>query len=199
MSTPEEIQNRIEATRAGLSRDVNRLSEKVSPGRAVSRRVDRVRGSVNSLRDRVMGSADDGTGVRGAAGTVGDAGSSMGSSVADTATAMGSSVGAAPEKMRRQAQGNPLAAGLIAFGTGWLLATLAPATDAERRLAEQAEDKAGRLAEPVKEGAQEVAANMKEPARQAVDEVRSTAGDKAAETADQARSATADVRDQVRP
>ncbi len=197
MSTPEEIQQRIEQTRAGLSTDVNRLSEKVSPGRVVGRRVDRVKGSVSSVRERVMGSSQTGGGVRAAASSVTDAGSSVGSTVADTASSVGEAASAAPQRVREQTQGNPLAAGLIAFGAGWLLASLAPASDAERRLAEQAEDKAGQLAEPVKQQAQEIAQNLKEPAQQAVEQVRSTATDKAADTADQARSATADVKDQV--
>lgn len=184
MSTPEEIQQRIEQTRTSLSEDVNRLGEKVSPGRVVSRRVDRIKGSASSVRDRVMGSPDDGTGMRGAA-----------SSVSDAASSVGEAAGAAPQAVRRQAQVNPLAAGLVAFGVGWLLSSLAPATDAERQLAAQAEDKAKQLGEPVKKQAQELAENLKEPAQQAVGEVKSTATDAASETADQARSAADDVRE----
>jgi hypothetical protein len=205
MSTPQEIQQRIEQTRASLSEDVNRLGDKVSPGRVVSRRVDRMKGSMSSLRDRVMGSSDEGSGVRGATSTlsgaassVGNAASSVGdaaSSVGDAASSVGDAASNAPQAVRRQAQGNPLAAGLVAFGVGWLLASMAPATDAERQVAQQAEDKARELGEPVKQQAQEIAQNLKEPAQQAVDEVRSTATDAASETAEQARSAADDVRE----
>jgi hypothetical protein len=36
----------------------------------------------------------------------------------------------APQAVRQQTQGNPLAAGIIAFGVGMLAATLIPVTDA---------------------------------------------------------------------
>jgi tryptophanyl-tRNA synthetase len=194
MSNPQEIQQQIEQTRASLSDGVNRLGEKVSPGRVVGRRVDRVKGSVSSLRDRVMGS-DDGTGVRGAASSVGDTASSLGDSASTAASSVQQAATEAPQAVRRQAQGNPVAAGLIAFGVGWLLSSLAPATDAEARLAQQAEEKAkDQLAEPAKQKAQELAQNLKEPAQQAVEEVKATAADAASDTAEQARSAADDVR-----
>ena len=40
---PEVIRRDIEATRADLSRDVDALTEKVSPARVVERRVDRAK------------------------------------------------------------------------------------------------------------------------------------------------------------
>jgi hypothetical protein len=74
---------------------------------------------------------------------------------------------------RRQAQGNPLAAGLIAFGAGWLVSSLLPASRREQQLAEQARDKATELGQPLaeaaKQAATEVKNNLQEPARQAVE------------------------------
>lgn len=195
MSTPQEIEQRIEQTRASLSQDVNRLGDKVSPSRVVGRRVDRVKGSMSSLRDRVMGSSEEGGGVRGATSSMSDAASSSLSGVSNAASSVSDAASNAPQAVRQQTQGNPLAAGLVAFGVGWLLSSLAPATDAERQVAQQAEDKARELAEPVKQQAQEVAQNLKEPAQQAVDEVKSTATDAASQTAEQARSAADDVRE----
>jgi hypothetical protein len=194
MSNPQEIQQQIEHTRASLSDGVNRLGEKVSPARVVSRRVDRVKGSVTSLRDRVMGS-EEGGGVRGAASSVGDSASSLGDTASSAASSVQQAATEAPQAVRRQAQGNPVAAGLIAFGVGWLLSSVAPATNVETRLAQQAEDKAkDQLVEPAKAKAQEVAQNLKEPAQQAVEQVKSTATDAASETADQAKSAAGDVK-----
>ena len=43
---------------------------------------------------------------------------------------------------RRQTQGNPLAAGLIAFGVGWLVSSLLPDSQKERELAHQLKDRA---------------------------------------------------------
>ena len=39
-------------------------------------------------------------------------------------SSVGQAASAAPQRVREQTQGNPLAAGLIAFGAGWLLASL---------------------------------------------------------------------------
>jgi hypothetical protein len=186
MSNPEQIQQQIERTRAELGGDVDRLSEKVSPGRVVSRRVDRVKNGASSLRDRVMGSSEEGGGVRAA----GDSFSSAASSAKDT-------VGAAPQAVRSQTQGNPLAAGLIAFGVGMLLSSLAPASPAEQQVAANAESKAKELAEPLKQTGQQLADDMKQPIQDAVEQVKSSASDAAAETAQQTKSATQDAKQRL--
>jgi Protein of unknown function (DUF3618) len=178
MSTPEAIQRQIEQTRQTLSSDVDRLGDKVSPSKVVGRRVDSIKGTASSVKDRVMGSA-------------GSAGGSVGSA----ASSVGDAAGAAPAAMRRQAEGNPLAAGLIAFGVGWLLSSLAPATQPEQELARAVEDKVTDLAEPVKAAAQEVAGNLQEPLQQSAEQIKSAATDAASETAEQAKSAAQDVRE----
>jgi uncharacterized protein YjbJ (UPF0337 family) len=185
MSSPEEIERQIEQTRSALSGDVDRLSEKVSPGKAVGRRVENVKTGAASVRDRVMGSRDDNSGLRGAGGSV----SSATSTVTDAASS-------APSAVRRQTQGNPLAAGLIAFGVGWLLSSLAPASQPEQQLAEKAESTArDNLAEPMKAKGQEMAENLKEPVKQSAEQVKSSATDAVQETKDQARSAADDVKE----
>ncbi|MBV9592994.1 MAG: DUF3618 domain-containing protein, partial [Actinobacteria bacterium] len=168
MSSPEQIQREIERTRAELSSDVDRLTEKVSPGRVVGRRVDRIKGGATSMKDRVMGSADEGAGLRGA-------GSSLASSAGDAKDSVKDAVAGAPQMVRNQAQGNPLAAGLIAFGVGMVLASLAPASSAEQQLAAQAENKAKDLVEPLKQSGQQLAQDMKQPVQDAVEQVKSTA------------------------
>lgn len=182
MSSPEQIQREIEQTRAALSGNVDRLTEKVSPGRVVSRRVDKVKGGAGSLRDGVMGAGDDSGGLSGA-----------GDSLSSAAGGLKDSVGSAPQAVRSQTQGNPLAAGVIAFGLGWLLSSLAPASDAEQQLAASAEAKAKELAEPLKEAGQQLAQDMKQPVQGAVEQVKSTASDAASDTAQQAKSAAQDV------
>ena len=52
---PEVIRRDIEATRADLSRDVDALTEKVSPARVVERRVDRAKGAAGTVKEKVMG------------------------------------------------------------------------------------------------------------------------------------------------
>ena len=54
----EELKQDIEATRHNVGRDVDALTDKVSPGRIVDRRVDRARGRMNRAKDRLMGKAE---------------------------------------------------------------------------------------------------------------------------------------------
>ncbi len=49
----------------------------------------------------------------------------------------------------RQAQGNPLAAGLIAFGQGWLVSSLLPPSRKERELASQATNAVSQQVQPL--------------------------------------------------
>jgi hypothetical protein len=187
MSSPEQIEAQITETRARLSTDVDRLNEKVSPSAIAQRRVDSVKSTASSLRDRVMGAKD----------SAGGGLSSAKDTVAGKASDLGDAASNAPQQIRRQAQGNPLAAGMIAFGVGWLLSSLAPATSAERQVASQAEDKAKELAEPAKQVGQEMAENLKEPLQQAAEQVKSTAADAAQQTQEQAKQSVGDAKDTV--
>jgi hypothetical protein len=192
MTEPDRIRREIEGTQRNLSTDVNALTEKVSPGRIVERRVGRVRTALGSARDRVMGTAAD------QASAAGDKAGSVASTASDKVSSAAGAVGDAPASIRRGTQGNPLAAGLIAFGAGWLVSSLIPASDPERRLAGQATDLAREHAAPAaKHVAEEVKENLREPVRQAAESVRSEAADSASTVKDEARSATGDVTDRA--
>ena len=160
-SDPEQIRREIERTQAALSQDVDALTEKVTPGKIVERRVDRARDAATKLKEKVMGSNPctgssrhhGGGGVRSAASqtadrvsgtassaasSVQDAASSAAGTVQDAASTAADAVQEAPQAIRRQTRGNPLAAGLIAFGAGWLVSSLLPASRREQELADQA-------------------------------------------------------------
>jgi ElaB/YqjD/DUF883 family membrane-anchored ribosome-binding protein len=200
-SSPEQIKRDIERTRAELSNDVNVLSEKVTPSRIMQRRVRRTRDTVAGLKERIMGSNGGGLrdstsdSARSAVSSAGDAVSSAKDTLSDAASS-------APRAVRRQAEGNPLAAGLIAFGVGWLVSSLAPASQAEQQLATQVKDKASDVAQPLAQQAQqaakEVATNLQEPAQQAVEQVKATAQDATDTVTEQAKGAASDVKDEAR-
>jgi hypothetical protein len=205
---PDQIRREIERTQANLSNDVDALTEKVTPSRIVERRVDRAKGAAGRLKDKVMGSDYGPTGrtgahsVQGIAGSVGETASSTASTISDTASdaaaTAATAVQEAPQAVRRQTQGNPLAAGLIAFGAGWLISSLLPASRREQELAEQAKNKATELGQPLADAAKQAATEMKdnlqEPAQQAVESVKSTATDAGRTVADEGRYAAQDVR-----
>ena len=194
-SDPDVIRRQIEDTRRELSYDVDALNEKVNPARVVDRRVTAAKGRLTSVKEKVMGSAQDTTSsahgmASNAAGSVQDAAS----------TAVGA-VQQAPDTVIRQTQGNPLAAGLIAFGVGWLVSSLLPASEKEKQLAQQAEsavrEHKDQLLEPAKQAAQEIGEQLKPAAQDAVESVKATAQDAASTVAEEGKSAAADVQVQA--
>jgi hypothetical protein len=204
-SDPEEIRREIERTQASLSQDVDALTEKVTPSKIVERRVDRAKDTASRLKDKVMGSNpthsgqhNNGGGVQGAAAYAAErasgTASSAASSVQDVASSAADAVQEAPQAIRRQTRGNPLAAGLIAFGAGWLVSSLLPAGRREQELADRAKQVAQEHLQPVaQQVASEVGDNLREPAQQAVESVRSTALDAKDTVAEEGRAATQDV------
>jgi len=181
MSTdPDQIRRNIERTREELRSDVDALTDKVSPRRVVAQRVDQVRGAWQNMTDKVMGSTSH-------------AGSAVAGSVSSAATAVGDAAGTAQEKVRQQAQGSPLAAGLIAFGAGLVISSLLPPSRAEQQVAGQIKGKLSEQSEEIKERVTAVATEMKdnlsEPAKEAMDSVKSAATDAAGTVREDAGSA----------
>ena len=216
-SDPEVIRQQIEDTRRELSYDVDALNEKVNPARVVDRRMTAAKGRMSAMKEKVMGSAQhtssqthgmasnmagsvQGT-ASNAAGSVQNAASSAAGSVQSAASSAAGAVQQAPDAIVRQTQGNPLAAGLIAFGVGWLVSSLLPATQKEQQLAQQAEtaikENKDALLAPAKQAAQEIGDELKPAAQQAVQEVKSTATDAAQTVKSEGQSAAQDVKGQA--
>jgi len=193
---PERIRRDIERTQRNLSTDVDLLAEKVTPGRIVDRRVNRARRTMTSWRDKVMGTASDGMST--ATDRAGDAATSVRDSVSDAAQTVGETVGEAPAAVRRGTEGNPLAAGLIAFGAGWLISSLMPASKKEQQLAEEAKDWAQEHGQPLAQhAAEQLKENLREPAQDAVESVKTAATDAASTVADETRTAASDTADRA--
>ncbi|MFR9777326.1 DUF3618 domain-containing protein [Micromonospora sp. MS34] len=194
MSTdPDQIRREIEATRNNLSSDVDALAYKVSPSRIVDDRKQRARSALSNVKDKVMGSASDlGHSTGHHARSVGDHASSAASTVGDAAHR-------APGVLRERSQGNPIAAGVIAFGVGMLVSSLIPATRREQQVAAQVKEKAAEHGDVVKEKFGEVAGELRDelrgPAQHAAESVRSTAEEAAQTARDDTRSAAHEVRD----
>ncbi|HET7724492.1 MAG TPA: DUF3618 domain-containing protein [Propionibacteriaceae bacterium] len=180
-SNPAEIRSQIEMTRANLSDDVDTLAYQASPSHIAERQVQKVKAKGSRLLDRVLGSADD----------VKDAAS-------DKLDSVGDAVSDLPGSARRQTQGNPLAAGLVAFGFGLLVSAAFPASDTERELAGDIKEKAQPLTDKVTEAAKDVAGNLQEPASQAVASLKDSATESVQNVKDEAKDATADVTDTAR-
>lgn len=178
---PDEIRAQIERTRADLSENVNALADSVNPAHVAGRQVDKVKDAVFGVKDKVMGGVSSGGGS-----AVASASSGL-----DSAK---SAVTGAPGQAAAQTRGNPMAAGLIAFGVGALVASLLPTSTAEQQAATKLKDTAQPM---VTDAAKEVSDNLKEPAQQAVAAVKDTATDAAATVKDEGASAAQDVKGQA--
>ena len=189
---PEAIRRDIEQTRQSLSQDVDVLNEKVNPRYAVQRRKEAAASSLSRAKDKVMGSVPSAPSMP----SMGSGGSGSGGS-GGTAQAVGDRLSSAPDMARSQTQGNPLAAGLIAFGVGWLASSLLPSSEAEKQAARAVQERASDLAQPAKEMAQDAASQLQGSAQQAADSVKATAQDATDQVKGEAQSVKDDVQGQA--
>jgi hypothetical protein len=180
----EELTSQIEDTRGRMAQDLDTLQDRVSPSAIVERRKQAARDRFSSMKEKVMGSGQD------AGGSLTSASSSA-SSVSDTAS------GVATDAQQRF-EGAPLAAGLVAFGAGFVLASLLPASRAEAEAANRVVDAAKEHGQPMLDEArsagQEVAGNLKESAAQAAQQVKESAQESTQKVKDEGASSAHSVR-----
>ncbi|HEX4776038.1 MAG TPA: DUF3618 domain-containing protein [Acidimicrobiia bacterium] len=214
----DELRRDIENVRGDLTVTVDAIGDRLSPKQIVRRRTSRMRDGMTRIRETVMGTTTDGatgTGQRMATGTshpgdtlssgmssagerVSDMASTASDKVSDAASTVAEQTREAPQEVRRATQGNPIAAGIIAFGSGLLLASLFPATEPERQAASAVQDRLEPLKERATETGRELAGDLKQSAQGAVQEVKGTATDAAQDVAGQAKGAAGEVRDDAK-
>lgn len=189
MSDPNEIRSNIEQTRYELSEDVDALADKVTPSKIAHRQTEKVKGAFAGMKDKVMGVASD----------VEDHAKSAMHHAGDSMSDMGDDLAAAPHKAAATAKGNPLAVGLIALGVGWLVSSLIPATQPEKRAANKAKDAAAPMMSDLKAEAKDVAKetadDLREPAKEAVNAVKDTATDAAETVKEEGANAASNLKD----
>ena len=193
---PDRLRQDIENTRASLTRDVDMLADKTSPARVAQRRWSAVKEKVMGSSETVTHAAADSTSS--AIGTVQDKAGTVQDKAGQAAHEVAGSVRNAPRAIARQARGNPLAAGIIAFGVGMLAATVIPVTDLERRAGQQLKDNTGELTDRVKDVAAEMKDDLSGSVQHAVGQVKETAADAAQTTKDQAQSSAQDATDRTK-
>lgn len=195
-ATPDQIRHEIDRTRSELVDDANRLADRTSPRRIARRHTQRIRRGLTSMRNAVMGTASDAT------STMQEQAQHAKETVTDSAGRAAEAVQEAPRQAMRQTQGNPIAAGIIAFGSGLLVASLLPRSRAEQQVVAEISDRASDVIEPARqsltESAEHLKEEMKSDVRDAADEVKQTASDAARTTAEQGRSSAQDVAEHGR-
>jgi len=178
--TAEELRGQLVHQRAEISRDLDAIGDRVSPNRMIERRQAAVRQRVGGIKERLMGAADASI-----------------ETVRDASASAHESASGVLHSTATVAEGNPLAMGLVAFGAGLVVASLFPATRAERDLAEHAQPTLEKAASEVAPAARHVAEEIKPAARDAVADLRESAKDavdnvkeEAAQAASEAKSET---------
>lgn len=185
----------IAATRANLSRDIDELTDKVNPARVVDRRKEAAKGRLGSIREKVMGAAPDVSQVKNAVSGTGSGSGSAGS-VSDKASAAVDTLGV-------KAQGNPLAAGLVAFGAGMLISALIPASEKETQVTQRAVEAAKEHGQPVVDEAkavgQQMGQDLKDSAAESAEQVKATAQQSAENVKQEGQSSAQTVKDDATP
>jgi hypothetical protein len=178
---PDQLRQQIEAQRAQISDTVGELENRVVPSRIAARRTDRAKNRMAEWRDNVFGGSGNGSPGHGAGDSspgASDRASSMVAGATDT-------VRHTPEMARSGTKGNPLAAGAIALGAGWLLAGVLPESRQERKLVKRVEPELAEAASAVSSEGAELADELREPAKDAAERLRATTKDAAGHVAHQ--------------
>lgn len=108
-----------------------------------------------------------------------------------------SSVQDAPDRLTARAKGNPVAAGLIAFGGGLLVSSLIPPSETEEELVASLKEHAEPLTNEIPDAAREIVENMKVPVEHAVQTVRETAGGSVETIKSEAIGAATNIKEQI--
>lgn len=168
----EELRMDIADERRELAESIEAIGDRVSPSRVMERRTNRVKDRITAVKDTVMGATPSMPSMpSGPSGSMPHphAPSMPHPDVAGTT------------------RGNPLAAGIVAFGAGMLAASIFPATRKEAEVAQAARDAAQPVLQDV---GKELASGMQEKAQEAAAEVKTAATDGAEQVKQAATEAT---------
>jgi hypothetical protein len=175
--TTEELRHDIEDTRASMSDTLEAIGDRVSPGRVIERRRNRMIVWIGNAKDSLMGSADDLT-----------------SRVGDSAHHLADAPSTTMQGVRSGTKGAPLVAGGIAFGVGVLVGSLVPPSRTEQRLGQQVVAAVEPLKHELQEAGRDMADHLREPVQEAVEDVKQSAQ----AGAQQLRQSASEGADQVR-
>lgn len=198
-TNPSQLREDIEQTRSRLSDNVDALADQANPAHVAKRQVSKTKAAAGRFLDRILGTAED---LRDAAVDTAhqavEGVQEAAEGVSARARGVVESVADAPVAARRQAQGNPLAAGVVAFGVGLLLAAAFPPSRKERELAQSVKEQAKPLTDQIVAAGQEVVENLAEPAQEAFDSLKESAAEAVQHVQQEGSDAVSEVQDVMR-
>jgi gas vesicle protein len=178
-----------------MAETLEAIGDRLSPERVVERRKAAVWQRFRRVRESVMGSPDYEEPTAQAAR---EKAAAAASSAADTARTMAGKVQHAPEAVSNTTAGNPLAAGLIAFGAGLVLATAFPTTQTEQHLLDQAQPQIDRAKDELRDAGQQLSGDVRDEAKRAIEQTTSSGKEAVSAVADEARSSAQTVSETAR-
>lgn len=182
MDDPDYLRADIERRREEIGDTLDAIGDRVSPGRMIERRRNRMADGVRGIRERIVGTVSDG------AHRVGDATGSATDSMKD-----------APDVIREQTAGRPLAAGMVSFGLGFLVAAALPKSDPEARAARALMEKAGPIKDELASAGREVMEDVKQEATERGRRVADEASAAASSVTQTAKHEAAAAKEEIRP
>lgn len=194
-SRTDELREEIDHKRQDIGHTVDQLQNRVSPSRITARGRYRIRRWWIDTKDQVMGNDRAEypweVGMR----RIAEQAENVTDKASEIATEVRDGVAEAPAMVRRQTQGSPVAAGVIAFGGGLLVGTLLPESEGERKMAQRLEPGVAGLAEEATEIGKQVAEDVQDSARERVEELKDSASTAAEEVKDEAKQAATRARE----
>ncbi len=189
---PEELKSDIAQRREQMGDTLDAIGDRVSPGQIAGRQKALMRRRMTGWRYSIMGEPD-----RGAYGYASPSSSTSddGPGLTDRIQERAQSVTDAPEAARRQAQGNPMAAGLVAFGAGLLIATVLPESETEQQAVQQVQPRLEQAASQAGEIGQQVAETAKQSAQEHGQELKGSVTDAAQQVKEEASGAAQEVKE----
>ena len=157
MDQRTELKRDIEDRRSEISRTVDQMENRVNPGHVAARQTYKIRRALTEWKDKIMGSDQTQGGLKNVIGEVTD------------------TVSTAPDQVMARTRGNPLAAGVIAFGAGALIASLLPETPTERKLAATLQPGVQEATSRLTEAGRNIADDLKDDVKEGVENIRDTA------------------------
>jgi hypothetical protein len=195
-TTEDELKRTAEIDRARMGNTLEAIGDRLSPERVVERRKAAVGQGFRRMREAVMGSPGYQEPVT---QRLREGAQETASSATDAARTAVTKVQHAPEALAEQARGNPLAAGLVAFGAGLLVATAFPKTQTEQRVVDAARPQLDLAEEELRDAGRELAQGTKEEAKTAAHEMSAAGKDALSNVADEAKTSAHNVAEEARP
>ncbi len=175
---------------------MDEINDRVNPKRIVRRRSERIRMSMRSARDSVMGTMDDVEPAR-ATDSVRGGAQSVSRRASAAKGALSDGVSAAPEVVRTKTQGSPLLVGLVAFGGGMVLASAVKASEAERQAAERLLKELEPVKDQLMSAGKDVAGELQQSAQGRAEQVKQKATSGTQRLKSEAQTSAAEVKGQA--